>query len=326
MSGQGDVVRAYVDAFRAKGLAARSLLLGLGQHRRRSRQRHGHRRAQMDYVKTQLTELLTNYGPIPILIFDGWSWKMGHNGGPVPGDPRAGEVAAAGLPDARPHATSSSPWDDDIAELRGAAGHASSPADNTFPPTQKQKINAARRQRLVLGAQHRQPDDASAPSSTEHLKRARAAVDELPAQLPAQPRRPADAGDRHAPGRGRRGLEPERVAPAAARAARRRSTSRTRRRRDRDQRHRRATRSTASTTTTGTRSGRSRARCRSRSRIDLGRVAARRRHARLRARATSRSVGASTDGAITSYAIFDQHRRHDVHRGDDRRPGRRTAR
>ena len=24
-------------------------------------------------------ELLTNYGPIPILVMDGWSWQMGHN-------------------------------------------------------------------------------------------------------------------------------------------------------------------------------------------------------------------------------------------------------
>ena len=34
---------------------------------------------RLDYVKTQLTELLTNYGPIPVLVMDGWSWQMGHN-------------------------------------------------------------------------------------------------------------------------------------------------------------------------------------------------------------------------------------------------------
>ena len=34
----------------------------------------------MKYIKTQITELLTNYGPIPVLVMDGWSWQMGHNG------------------------------------------------------------------------------------------------------------------------------------------------------------------------------------------------------------------------------------------------------
>src|SRR5664279_3104173 len=36
----------------------------------------------IDHIKAQLTELLTQYGPIPLLVFDGWSWKMGHKSMP----------------------------------------------------------------------------------------------------------------------------------------------------------------------------------------------------------------------------------------------------
>src|SRR5438094_917150 len=35
--------------------------------------------AKLAYVEAQITELLTNYGPIPILVMDGWSWQIGHN-------------------------------------------------------------------------------------------------------------------------------------------------------------------------------------------------------------------------------------------------------
>ncbi len=72
-------MREYVDAFRAAGLLP-GLYYSVWDTTAGHRQRQTITRAQIDYVKTQLTELLTNYGPIPILVFDGWSWKMGHNG------------------------------------------------------------------------------------------------------------------------------------------------------------------------------------------------------------------------------------------------------
>ena len=75
-NGQGDVVRDYVDAFRSRGL-----LPGLYYSIWDSTQGIGTgpvTAAQLAYVKAQLTELLTNYGPIPVLVLDGWSWRTGH--------------------------------------------------------------------------------------------------------------------------------------------------------------------------------------------------------------------------------------------------------
>jgi alpha-L-fucosidase len=75
-AGQGDVVRCYVDAFRKQGL-----LPGLYYSIWDTTQgvaAGSISAAKLDYVKTQLAELLTNYGSIPILVIDGWSWQMGH--------------------------------------------------------------------------------------------------------------------------------------------------------------------------------------------------------------------------------------------------------
>jgi alpha-L-fucosidase len=84
--GKGDVVREYVDAFRAKGLlpglyySVWDNTKGLGNGPITP--------SDIEYVKSQLKELLTNYGPIPILVLDGYSWKMGHRAIPY-GDLRA---------------------------------------------------------------------------------------------------------------------------------------------------------------------------------------------------------------------------------------------
>jgi alpha-L-fucosidase len=75
-NGKGDVVREYVDAFRAKGLlpglyySVWDNTKGLGNSPITEE--------DIEYVEAQLRELLTSYGPIPILVLDGYSWKMGH--------------------------------------------------------------------------------------------------------------------------------------------------------------------------------------------------------------------------------------------------------
>jgi alpha-L-fucosidase len=79
-NGRGDVVREYVDAFRAKGL-----LPGLYYSVWDNTKGIGNKpvtEGDVKYVEAQLKELLTNYGPIPILVLDGWSWKMGHKAMP----------------------------------------------------------------------------------------------------------------------------------------------------------------------------------------------------------------------------------------------------
>lgn len=136
--GQGDVVRDYVDAFRAKGL-----LPGLYYSVWDNTQGIGNgpiTRAQIDYVKRQLTELLTNYGPIPIIVFDGWSWKMGHRAVPYQ---EIRELVKSLQPNCLmlDHTHLMSPWNADVAAIEEPKG-AFVPADNTFPATQGQKINA----------------------------------------------------------------------------------------------------------------------------------------------------------------------------------------
>jgi alpha-L-fucosidase len=75
-NGQGDVVREYVDAFRNLGLepglyySIWDTTRGVGEG--------PIVRQDIDFIKAQLSELLTDYGPIALLMFDGWSWSMGH--------------------------------------------------------------------------------------------------------------------------------------------------------------------------------------------------------------------------------------------------------
>ena len=143
--GQGDVVRAYVDAFRAHGL-----LPGLYYSVWDSTHPVGGTSTnenppvtadQLAYVKAQLTELLTSYGPIPLLIFDGWGWKMGHRQVPYQ-EIRA--LVKSLQPDCLllDNSHLMSPWESDLAGIEEAQGNAFVPADNTFPAVQMQKINA----------------------------------------------------------------------------------------------------------------------------------------------------------------------------------------
>ena len=66
-----DVVRAFVDSFRKRGLKIGLYYSILDYH-------HGVEngsttREEIQFIKNQLTELLTNYGPIDYMNFDGWS-------------------------------------------------------------------------------------------------------------------------------------------------------------------------------------------------------------------------------------------------------------
>jgi alpha-L-fucosidase len=65
-----DVVREYVDAFRAQGLKTMLYYSILDTHHRLRPGFITQKHIQM--VKAQLTELLTNYGEITALIIDGW--------------------------------------------------------------------------------------------------------------------------------------------------------------------------------------------------------------------------------------------------------------
>lgn len=62
-----DIVKQFTDSCRSRGLKV-GLYLSIWD-------RHGQ---SLAYVKNQLTELLTNYGQIDMLWFDGWGWILGY--------------------------------------------------------------------------------------------------------------------------------------------------------------------------------------------------------------------------------------------------------
>jgi len=71
-----DIVRQYVDAFRTRGL-------GIGLYYSIWDSTHEIDRGKitpekMEFIKGQITELLTNYGKVDYFVMDGWFWRMGH--------------------------------------------------------------------------------------------------------------------------------------------------------------------------------------------------------------------------------------------------------
>lgn len=137
--GKGDVVGDYVAAFRGRGLlpglyySIWDITQGVAAGQLSA--------AKLDYIKTQLTELLTRYGPIPILVLDGWSWQMGHKA--VAYEEIRGLVKALQpnclLTD---HTHLADPWDVDVVSFEEPKG-AWAPAGNTYPGQQGQKVNAS---------------------------------------------------------------------------------------------------------------------------------------------------------------------------------------
>jgi len=140
-NGQGDVVREFVDAFRRKGL-----LPGLYYSVWDATRGVGGTAAggtsvtpeDIEYVKAQLTELLTGYGPIAILVFDGWSWQMGHRRVAYQ---EIRELVKSLQPNClmMDHTHLLSPWNADVAAIEEPKG-AFVAASNTYPATQGQKI------------------------------------------------------------------------------------------------------------------------------------------------------------------------------------------
>jgi alpha-L-fucosidase len=98
----------------------------------------------LNLVKGQLTELLTRYGRVPLLIFDGWAWhpRLGHNTVPF-GEIRA-HVAAL-QPDCLVLDLNglTVPWDSDLIFIEEPKGGVFCPPDNTYAASQGQTISPA---------------------------------------------------------------------------------------------------------------------------------------------------------------------------------------
>jgi len=137
-AGKGDVVQDYVTAFRAKGLEP-GLYYSIWDSTQNNATGGALSTAQMQYIKTQLTELLTNYGKIPLLVLDGWAWKMGHRNAPF------AEIHDH-IKSLQPeilivdHDGIQGPWDADLVVYEEPKG-VFAPTTNTIAAAQDTKIN-----------------------------------------------------------------------------------------------------------------------------------------------------------------------------------------
>jgi alpha-L-fucosidase len=132
-----DVVREYVDAFRARDVTP---CLYFSIWDRTNGVEAPITREQLEFVKGQLTELLTRYGPIPLLIFDGWAWQMGHHAVPY-GEIRA-HVAAL-QPDCLVMDLDglTVPWESDLVFVEEPKGGVFCPPGNAYAAAQGQTIS-----------------------------------------------------------------------------------------------------------------------------------------------------------------------------------------
>jgi alpha-L-fucosidase len=136
-NGQGDVVKEYVDAFRKQGL-----LPGFYYSIWDTTQGNGPGSItpeKVTYIKTQLTELLSNYGEIPLLVFDGWSWMMGHRSVPFE---EIHDLVKSLQPNMLivDHDGIQSPWDADLV-MYEEPRKVFAPTGNTTAAVQGNKIN-----------------------------------------------------------------------------------------------------------------------------------------------------------------------------------------
>lgn len=127
-----DVVKKYVDSMRARGILP-GLYFSIWD--RQEDIRSGSiSRGDMDFIKGQLTELLSNYGEIPVLIIDGWAWEMGHNQVPY-------QELRALIKRLQPnilivdHNGQTQPWDTDVIYFEEPKG-VWAPSNNTFAGNQ----------------------------------------------------------------------------------------------------------------------------------------------------------------------------------------------
>jgi len=133
-----DVVKLYVDAFRAAGVTP-CLYFSIWDRTEGidsgSLDSGSITPAQMATITGQLTELLTSYGDIPFLMFDGWTWMTGRQ-----------QVAYQTIRDTvkalqpncliADHNGLTQPYEEDILNFE----HFDVPSKNTFASTQGNKI------------------------------------------------------------------------------------------------------------------------------------------------------------------------------------------
>lgn len=129
---KNDIVKQYVDSMRAQGILP-GLYFSIWD-RQQGIQKGSVSRADIEFIKGQLTELLTNYGEIPVLIIDGWAWEMGHNEVPYQ---EIRELIKRLQPNILivDHNGQTQPWDEDIIYFEEPKG-VWAPSNNLFAANQ----------------------------------------------------------------------------------------------------------------------------------------------------------------------------------------------
>ena len=137
-----DVVQSYCDAFRADSLLPGLYYSMFDVHDSVNGSYSSYSPAlwnkKKTFIEQQLRELLTNYGPIPILVTDGWAWQMGHNTIPYQ---EIRDFVKSLQPNCLmcDHDGVGQPWDNDIIMYEEPKG-AYCPQGNTYASSQDQII------------------------------------------------------------------------------------------------------------------------------------------------------------------------------------------
>ncbi|GAA4510186.1 hypothetical protein GCM10023191_072460 [Actinoallomurus oryzae] len=141
-----DIVGEYVHAFRSRGVTP-CLYFSIwdrtnGVGPKGFDDRPPITRANIEFVKNQLTELLTGYGPIPLLIFDGWAWHWAFGQQSMPFAEIREHVAAL-QPDCLVLDLGglTVPWHSELLFFEEPKGGVFCPPGNTYAASQGQTIS-----------------------------------------------------------------------------------------------------------------------------------------------------------------------------------------
>jgi alpha-L-fucosidase len=129
-----DIVKKYVDSFRAAGVIP-CLYFSIWD-RTQGIAKGSVSAADLNFITGQLTELLGGtYGDIPLIMFDGWTWQMGHNEVPYQ---LIRETVKALQPNILmvDHNGLTQPFEEDLLNFE----HFQVPSTNTYPSTQGNPI------------------------------------------------------------------------------------------------------------------------------------------------------------------------------------------
>jgi Alpha-L-fucosidase len=170
-----DIVRQFVDAFRARGITP-CLYFSIWD-RTQGVAAGAVTPDAMRFVQGQLTELLTHYGHIPMLMTDGWSWSCG--------PPARHRRQHHGVPGGGQHRRPAVPGRGERA-LGARQGRQTGPVPRHHPSPVRTARGARRAARLRRGQRARRRPRAQLPLAARPARRRCAALFPLVAPRPAR--------------------------------------------------------------------------------------------------------------------------------------------